>query len=175
MDEYRHLDGLLHLRAQTPKCTARQAQEDLRRWKHEGVMDQMQVRARSRARRHRHPPADRRAPLRHPQSVRMGSTHFLDREPRTRSNGDELHILAYTLKRMIQILGVGPLIKAISARSACRKPFNARAAVSAFLHSLGQKQAFASDPPKVRFAPEADIDAGNENGRTLPLMVPRRL
>jgi len=45
----------------------------------------------------------------------MGSTHFLTKTlPKVRTEMS-LHVLAYNLKRMIQILGVRPLIRAIQA------------------------------------------------------------
>ena len=45
----------------------------------------------------------------------MGSTHFLTKTLDKVRTEMSLHILAYNLKRMIQILGVGPLIQAIRA------------------------------------------------------------
>jgi len=45
----------------------------------------------------------------------MGSTHFLTRTlPKVRTEMS-LHVLAYNMKRVIAILGVGPLMKAIRA------------------------------------------------------------
>jgi hypothetical protein len=45
----------------------------------------------------------------------MGSTHFLTKTLDKVRTEMSLHVLAYNLKRMIQILGVGPLIQAIRA------------------------------------------------------------
>jgi hypothetical protein len=45
----------------------------------------------------------------------MGSTHLLTKTLDKVRTEMSLHILAYNLKRMIQILGVGPLIQAIRA------------------------------------------------------------
>jgi hypothetical protein len=43
----------------------------------------------------------------------MGATHFLTKTlPKVRTELS-LHVLAYNLKRMVQMLGVGPLIAAI--------------------------------------------------------------
>jgi transposase len=43
----------------------------------------------------------------------MGATHFLTRTLDKVRTEMSLHILAYNLKRMIAILGVGPLMEAI--------------------------------------------------------------
>ena len=44
----------------------------------------------------------------------MGTTHFLTRRLEHVSTEMSLHVLAYNLKRMISILGVGPLLKALA-------------------------------------------------------------
>ena len=45
----------------------------------------------------------------------QGSTHFLTRTlPRVRTEMS-LHVLAYNLKRAMQILGIGPLMQAMGA------------------------------------------------------------
>ena len=44
----------------------------------------------------------------------MGSTHFLTKTLDKVKTEVSLHVLAYNIKRMIQMFGVGPLIKAIS-------------------------------------------------------------
>ena len=43
----------------------------------------------------------------------MGSTHFLTRTLEKVRTEMSLHVLAYNLKRMIRIFGVGPLMAAI--------------------------------------------------------------
>ena len=43
----------------------------------------------------------------------MGSTHFLPKTLGKVRTEMSLHVLAYNMKRMIQILGVGPLVEAI--------------------------------------------------------------
>jgi len=43
----------------------------------------------------------------------MGATHFLTRTLDKVRTEMSLHVLAYNLKRMIRILGVGPLMAAI--------------------------------------------------------------
>ena len=45
----------------------------------------------------------------------MGSTHFLTRTLDKVRTEMSLHILAYNLKRMIQIFGVKPLLQAVRA------------------------------------------------------------
>ncbi len=50
-----------------------------------------------------------------PLTAGRGSTHFLTKNLDKVRTEMRLHILAYNLKRMIQILGVGPLIQAMQA------------------------------------------------------------
>jgi transposase len=45
----------------------------------------------------------------------MGSTHFLTRTLNRVSTEMSLHVLAYNIKRVIAIIGVGPLLQAIRA------------------------------------------------------------
>ena len=45
----------------------------------------------------------------------MRSTHFLMKTLEKVKTEMSLHVLAYNLKRMIKILGVGPLLKALEA------------------------------------------------------------
>ena len=45
----------------------------------------------------------------------MGATHFQTRTLEKVSTEMSLHVLAYNLKRMTAILGVGPLIQAMRA------------------------------------------------------------
>ncbi len=79
-------------------CTAADYRR-ISRWEHEDVLDRMQARL------DRMPEAGR---LR-----RQTVTHFLTKTlPRVRTELS-LHVLAYNLKRTIQMLGVQPLIAAI--------------------------------------------------------------
>ena len=112
LDEYRHLTACFTC-ALKPKCTPDKLKR-FKRWKHEGVMDQMQARL------DRMPEAMgiRRQTVEHPFGTLkawMGSTHFLTKTLDKVRTEMSLHVLAYNLKRMIQILGVGPLIQAIQA------------------------------------------------------------
>jgi transposase len=84
------------------------------RWEHEGVLDAMQRRLDQR------PDAMRvrRQTAEHPFGTLkawMGATHFLTRTLKRVSTEMSLHVLAYNMKRVIAILGVGPLMEAIRA------------------------------------------------------------
>jgi hypothetical protein len=60
----------------------------------------------------------RRQTVEHPYGTLkawMGSTHFLTRTLRHVSTEMSLHVLAYNLKRVMNILGIKPLIQAIQA------------------------------------------------------------
>ncbi len=112
MDEYRHLTACFSCPLK-PKCTPDKLKR-FRRWRHEGVLDQMQARL------DRMPDAMgvRRQTVEHPFGTLkawMGSTHFLTRSLEKVRTEMSLHVLAYNMKRMIQILGVGPLLEAIRA------------------------------------------------------------
>ena len=82
------------------------------RWEHEGVLDAMQ---------HRLDQAPdsmrvRRQTAEHPFGTLkawMGSTHFLTRTLKRVGTEMSLHVLAYNMKRVIAILGAGPLVQAI--------------------------------------------------------------
>ena len=45
----------------------------------------------------------------------MGATHFLTKRLPRVSTEMSLHVLAYNLKRVMQILGIGPLMQAMRA------------------------------------------------------------
>ena len=82
------------------------------RWEHEAVLDAMQTRL-------DHAPEMmrvRRQTVEHPFGTIkswMGSTHFLTKTLGRVSTEMSLHVLAYNLKRVMQILGVGPLLEAM--------------------------------------------------------------
>ena len=86
----------------------------VKRWEHEGVLDKMQARL------DRMPEAMtiRRQTVEHPfASLKawMGSTHFLTKTlPRVQTEMS-LQVLAYNMKRMINIFGAKPLMRAIAA------------------------------------------------------------
>lgn len=82
------------------------------RWEHEAVIDAMQDRL------DRAPKSMRirRATVEHPFGTLkawMGATHFKTRTLKNVRTEMSLHVLAYNLKRVIAILGVGPLVQAI--------------------------------------------------------------
>jgi len=84
------------------------------RWEHEAVIEAMQERL------DRHPKAMRirRATVEHAFGTLkawMGATHFKTRTLEKVSTEMSLYVLAYNLKRVIAILGVGPLIQAMRA------------------------------------------------------------
>ena len=102
-----------------PRCPMRSActpadYRRISRWEHEDVLDRMQARL------DRMPQAGRlrRQTVEHAFGTLkswMGATHFLTKTlPRVRTELS-LHVLAYNLKRLIQMLGVQPLIAAIRA------------------------------------------------------------
>jgi hypothetical protein len=95
------------------QCT-RGRERRITRWEHEMILDTMQDRL----------DCDpeimrlRRQTVEHPYGTLklwMGSAHFLTRTLRRVSTEMSLHVLAYNLKRVMNILGVKPLIQAIQA------------------------------------------------------------
>src|ERR1022692_829279 len=84
------------------------------RWEHENVLDAMQRRL------NRTPRASRirRQTVEHPFGTLkawMGATHFLTKTLPRVSTEMSLHVLAYNLKRAMQILGIAPLMAAMRA------------------------------------------------------------
>jgi hypothetical protein len=84
------------------------------RWEHEAVLEAMQARL------EQMPDAARirRQTVEHVFGTLkswMGSTHFLTKRLPNVQTEMSLHVLAYNLKRAMQIFGVGPLIRAIRA------------------------------------------------------------
>jgi transposase len=93
------------------RCTPAKERR-VRRWEHEDVLDAMQGRL------DQVPQAMilRRQTVEHPFGTLkawMGATHFLTRTLKRVSTEMSLQVLAYNLKRVIAIMGVGPLIAAI--------------------------------------------------------------
>jgi transposase len=84
------------------------------RWEHEAVLEAMQDRL------ERQPDAMRlrRQTVEHPFGTLkawMGSTHFLTKRLPRVSTEMSLHVLAYNLKRVIHIMGIVPLMQAMTA------------------------------------------------------------
>ncbi len=95
------------------KCTPSKYRR-LTRWEHEAVLERMQARL-------EHNPmlmTVRRRTLEHTFGTIkawMGSTHFLCRRLPKVSAEMSLHVLAYNLKRVMKIMGTGPMIEALRA------------------------------------------------------------
>lgn len=112
VDHYRHLTACSDC-ALKPKCTPDKLKR-LKRWEHEDVLDKMQARL------DRMPDAMRvrRATVEHPFGTLkawMGATHFKMKTLAKVRTEMSLLVLAYNLRRVIALLGVGPLIAAIQA------------------------------------------------------------
>ena len=111
IDHYRNLTACSSC-ALKPRCTP-DKHKRLKRWEHEGVLDKMQDRL------DRMPDAMtiRRQTVEHPFGTLkawMGSTHFLTRTLEKVKTEMSLQVLAYNMKRMINIFGVKPLMTAIA-------------------------------------------------------------
>jgi transposase len=109
-DRYRHLSACFTCPLR-PRCTPTE-RRIIKRWENEDVLDRMQDRL------DRMPEAMgvRRQTVEHPFGTLkawMGATHFLTRTLDKVRTEMSLHVLAYNLKRMITIFGVGPLMAAI--------------------------------------------------------------
>ena len=86
----------------------------IKRWEHEDILEAMQHRLNQR------PDAMqvRKETVEHPFGtikMWMGATHFLTRTIKRVSTEMSLHVLAYNLKRVMNIMGIGALIEAIRA------------------------------------------------------------
>lgn len=100
-----------------PGCSMRQqcttgSQRRIRRWEHEDVLERVQRRL------DRKPDAMtlRRRTVEHVFGTLkhwMGSTHFLTRTLANVSTEMSLHVLAYNLKRVMRVLGIGQLMAAM--------------------------------------------------------------
>jgi transposase len=110
IDHYRHLTACFTCPLK-PKCTPDKLKR-VKRWQHEGVLDKMQARL-------DHLPdamSIRRQTVEHPFGTLkswMGSAHFLTKTLEKVRTEMSLHVLAYNIKRMIQIFGVRPLLESI--------------------------------------------------------------
>jgi len=109
-DRYRHLSACFTCPLR-PRCTPTQ-RRIIKRWENEDVLDRMQARL------DRMPEAMgvRRQTVEHPFGTLkawMGATHFLTRTLDKVRTEMSLHVMAYNLKRMITIFGVGQLMEAI--------------------------------------------------------------
>jgi transposase len=118
LDKYRNLTTCLSCELK-PKCAPDSPSERnrikyIKRWVHEAVLDKMQARL------DRMPDAMtiRRQTVEHTFGTLkfwMGATHFLTKTLKNVRTEMSLHVLAYNMKRMINILGIKPLMAAIAA------------------------------------------------------------
>ena len=95
------------------RCTSDKFKQ-VKRWKHDDVLDAMQARLE----RMQNAMTIRRRTAEHPFGTIkawMAATHFLTKTLAKVRTEMSLNVLAYNMKRMIAIFGVGPLIRAIAA------------------------------------------------------------
>jgi hypothetical protein len=93
------------------KCTPGKERR-VRRWEHEGVLDAMQ----NRLDRAPEKMAQRRCTVEHVFGTLkfwMGSAHFLMKRLKHVGTEMSLHVLAYNLRRVMNILGIADMMKAI--------------------------------------------------------------
>lgn len=96
-----------------PQCTSGKNRR-VSRWEHQAVLDRMERRM------DKNPQVMRvrKSTVEHPFGTIkswMGSTHFRMKTLERVSSEMSLHVLAYNLKRVMQIMGVGPLLTAMEA------------------------------------------------------------
>ena len=109
------------------QCTMSKERRRIKRWEHEDVLDAMQLRLDKEPEKMQL----RRSTVEHPFGTLkqwMGWTHFLTKTHEHVATEMSLHVLAYNLKRVINILGVETLVKEIMrlANHLCRKPLYER-------------------------------------------------
>jgi len=95
------------------RCTTGRERR-ITRWEHEHVLEAVQRRLDE----HPEKMRQRRETVEHPFGTIkswMGSTHFQMKTLKRVGTEMALHVLAYNLKRVMNIMGIGPLIAAISA------------------------------------------------------------
>lgn len=109
---YRHLSACsnCHLK---PRCTTEKLRR-IRRWDQEDVLDDIELRMEGK------PDAMRirRSTVEHPFGTLkawMGYTHFLTRTREKVAAEMSLHVLAYNFKRVLNIIGIAPLMAALKA------------------------------------------------------------
>ncbi len=97
------------------KCTTAKERR-ITRWEHEHLLEEVQRRLDENPDKMR----QRRQTVEHPFGTIkswMGSTHFLMKRLRNVRTEMALHVLAYNLKRVVSIIGIGPLMAAIRAQA----------------------------------------------------------
>ena len=96
------------------KCTTGKQARRMRRWEHEDVLDKVQDRLNA----NWGMMVTRSATVEHPFGTIkswMGYTHFLTKTLGGVRTEMSLHVLAYNMKRTINIMGIGPLMEAMRA------------------------------------------------------------
>jgi transposase len=96
-----------------PQCTTSKHRR-ISRWEHEAVLDVVEARTEREPERMK----ARRNTVEHPYGtikLWMGYTHFQTRTLERVSAEMSLHVLAYNLKRVMNIMGIGALIEAMQA------------------------------------------------------------
>jgi Transposase DDE domain len=98
----------------TERASRRRPQRRITRWEHEYVVDAVQARL------DKNPDAmrTRRETVEHPfgtLKMWMGATHFLMKTLPKVATEMALHVLAYNLTRVMNIVGIKPLLVAIQA------------------------------------------------------------
>lgn len=107
---YRHLSACSNCRLK-PRCTTEKLRR-IRRWEQEEVLDDIERRLEEK------PDAMqvRRSTVEHPFGTLkawMGYTHFLTRTREKVAAEMSLHVLAYNFKRVLNIIGIAPLMAAL--------------------------------------------------------------
>src|SRR6266576_1900160 len=109
----RYWTNACHTCALKAQCT-KGPQRRITRWEHEHVVEAVQTRLDKNSDAMR----TRRETVEHPfgtLKMRMGATHFLMKTLRKVATEMALHVLAYNLTRVMNIVGVRPLLAAIQA------------------------------------------------------------
>ena len=110
---HRYWTTACHTCAIKDQCTT-DKQRRITRWQHEHVLEAVQRRLDE----HPEKMRQRRETVEHPFGTIkcwMGHTHFQMKTLKHVGTEMALHVLAYNLKRVINIMGVGPLIAAMKA------------------------------------------------------------
>jgi transposase len=97
------------------KCTTGKERR-ITRWEHEHLLEEVQARLDAHPQKMR----QRRETVEHPFGtikMWMGATHFLMKTLENVRTEMALHVLAYNLKRAMNIMGIGPLMAAIRAQA----------------------------------------------------------
>ena len=97
------------------QCTTAKERR-ITRWQHEHLLEEVQARLDA----HPEKMRQRRQTVEHPFGtikMWMGATHFLMKRLRNVRTEMALHVLAYNLKRVMNIIGIGPLMAAIRAQA----------------------------------------------------------